>query len=127
MRKPFGGTKFSSPYGRPTKPEDRPATRRMDLENSLCDAIRDRVQVEFTYDGEDRVFEPCAVFHSLKHKVNVSGQVVQNLTDPAGKLGPHDFEIGKIDTLRITGRKFTPDPRFDRTHAKYRNGIICSI
>ena len=127
MRKPFGGTKFSSPFGRPTRPEDQPAARRTDLETKLCTAIRESVQVEITYDGEVRVYEPCAVFHSPKHKVNVAGQQIKNLTNPADKLGPRDFEIGRIETLRVTAMRFTPDPRFDRTHAKYRNGIICPI
>jgi hypothetical protein len=127
MRKPFGGTKYRSPFGRPTKSDDPPVARRLDLEAKLCTAIREKVQVEFTYDGKARVYEPCAVFHSLRHKVNVAGEQVNNFTDPTDKLGPHDFEIGKIENLRVTDRKFTPALGFDRAHSKYRNGIICSI
>ena len=107
------------------------ADRRFDFEQVLCQAIRARAQVEITYKTElaVRVVEPYAIFHSPKDatKVCLSGNQVRNFGDPFDKLGPRDFEVRLIGTLRVTDLAFLPDPRFSHTSAKYRNGIICSI
>jgi hypothetical protein len=106
-------------------------SRRFDLEQTLCQAIRDRAQVEMTYKTElaVRVVEPYAVFHSPKDatKVCLSCNQIRNFGDPFDKLGPRDFEVRLIGTLRVTDTKFVPDPRFFHTSAKHRNSIICSV
>ena len=75
-----------------------------------------------------RVVEPYAVFHSPKDatKVWLSGNQIRNFGDPFDKLGPRDFEVRLIGTLRVTNTTFIPDPRFGQTSAKHLNGL-CSI
>ena len=105
--------------------------RRLDLEQVLCQAIRARAQVEMTYKTElaVRVVEPYAVFHSPNNaaKVCMSGNQIRNFGDPFDKLGPRTFEVGLISTLRVTDTTFVPDPRFDHSHTKDQNGVLCSI
>ena len=107
------------------------AGRRFDFEQTLCQAIRARSQVEMTYRNElaVRVVEPYAVFHSPKDATEVilSANQIRNFGDPFDKLGPGDFEVRLIGTLRVTNNTFIPDPRFCQTSARYRNGIFCSI
>ena len=107
------------------------AGRRFDFEQALCQAIRARSQVEMTYENElaVRVVEPYAVFHSPKDATEVflSANQIRNFGDPFDKLGPRDFEVRLIGTLRVTNTTFIPDPRFCQTSARYRNGIFCSI
>jgi hypothetical protein len=102
------------------------AGRRFDFEQALCQAIRARSLVEMTYANElaVRVVEPYAVFHSPKDatKVCLSGNQIRNFGDPFDKLGPRDFEVRLIGTLRVTNTTFIPDPRFGQSSAK-----LCSI
>ena len=106
-------------------------SRRFDLEQTLCQAIRAHAQVEMTYKTElaVRVVEPYAVFYSPSDATSVcmAGNQIRNFGDPFDRLGPRNFEVRLIATLRVTGTTFVPDPRFCQTSAKYRNGIICSI
>jgi hypothetical protein len=109
----------------------RQPSRRFDLEQTLCQAIRDRAQVEMTYKTElaVRVVEPYAVFHSPKDatKVCLSCNQIRNFGDTFDTLGPRVFEVRLIGTLRVTDTTFHPDPRFCQPSAKYRNSIICSV
>ena len=107
------------------------AGRRLDFEQALCQAIRAHAQVEMTYKTElaVRVVEPYAVFYSPSDatKVCMAGNQIRNFGDPFDQLGPRNFEVRLIGTLRVTDTTFVPDPRFCQTSAKYRNGILCSI
>ncbi len=106
--------------------------RRHDWEGVLCEAIAKGVSVELRYDGTDgidrafREYGPAAVYRSGDDagRICVSGEVISNPDEPQ-KIGPCTFEVGKIIDLRLTVRRFQPDPRFDPSAAKYRNGIIC--
>ena len=125
VRKPRNA--FGFPAAKSSKPADEPAPRNSNYENMICGAIRDRLRISFTYKDEVRLFEPHAVFTTSKGKTCVAGNEVRNLSDPTDQLGPHDFEIGRMSYLSLTDTNFTPDPRFDRTHATYRLGILCSV
>lgn len=116
-------------FGAKSSAEKEPAPRDMARESKLCSAIAKRVRVTLHYEDDAfaRTFEPHAVYHTSKGKVCVSGNMTANPNDPADKLGPHNFEVGRLRSLSITDDKFIPDPRFDRHDAKYRHGIICSI
>lgn len=107
------------------------AGRRFDFEQTLCQAIHARCQVEITYENElaVRVIEPYAVFHSEEDATGVflSGNQIRNFGDPFDKLGPREFQVRRIRTLRATDTTFLPDPRFCQTSARYQNGILCSI
>lgn len=125
---PFGGwppklrkpRKPRNPFAA-AKPEERPAPRKLSVENLLCQAIAERMTVSLFYDDDivARLFEPHAVYHSTKNKVCVSGN------QPGD--GPKNLEVGKIRNAQCTGDKFQSDPRFDRLDPKYQNGVICSI
>ena len=99
-------------------------SRRFDLEQTLCQAIRARAQVEMTYKTElaVRVVEPYAVFYSPSDATSVcmTGNQIRNFGDPFDRLGPRNFEVRLIATLRVTDTTFVPDPRFCQTSAKYR-------
>ena len=102
--------KLSVKPGPPRLPQQ--PSRRFDLEQTLCQAIRARAQVEITYKTElaVRVVEPYAVFHSPKDatKVCLSGNQIRNFGDPFDKLGPRDFEVRLIGTLRVTDTTSSP-------------------
>ena len=126
------GKKFKPAKPKAVKAPLPAAPRNRGFETILCEAIRHGVTVELRYDGTDgidrsnREFGPAVVHYSTANaaRVCVSGQVLNNSDEPS-KIGPCDFEVGKIVSLSLTDRPFKPDPRLDLTNAKFRNGIIC--
>lgn len=122
----------TSPFGAwPPKPKkqknpfapvksDTPAMRKPAFEQLLCQAIRSRTFVELRYEDDitERMFAPDVVYPTSKLKVCVSGRQMGTL-----ELEPHTFEVGKIKSLSLTERTFTPDPRFNLADPRYRNRI----
>ncbi|WP_334150949.1 hypothetical protein [Hyphomicrobium sp.] len=119
----------TSPFRKTSKPTKPPAPRNTVLEQALCNAIAKRLRVSLQYEDDmlARTFEPHAVYHTSTGKVCVAGNVTANPNDYSDKLGPHNFEVGRIRSVRATEAKFIPDPRFDRHDAKYSNGILCAV
>jgi hypothetical protein len=107
----------------PPKPADTPAPRKEGFERTLCGAIRSKLLVELRYEDDiaARVFAPDVVYRSSKGKICTSGRLFNALGTE-----PHTFEVGKIKTLAVTDRPFTPDPRFNLFDPKYRDRI-CPI
>ena len=123
--RPFG-TKGRKKAAKPKEPS---ASRNTHFENKFCEAIKHHLVVTLRCEGDtlDRTFAPHAVFHSTQDKVCVSGTQLRN----PEKFGDDDearyFEIGKVGSMTLTDRKFTPHPWFNRFDDQYRNGIICSV
>lgn len=125
--------KSSSPFGAyraariPSTVDAAP--RNLSLEQLICKAIRQRVILELKYqdDALFRSFEPTAVYRTSQHKVFVSGVQIKNRNDLLDNSGPHNFEVGLIKDVRLTGISFSPGSRFNRLDPRYRNGVICSI
>lgn len=111
------------------KAEMAPVARNRVYEAQLCQAIAQKVRVQLKYadDLAYRTYEPYCVFTSTRGKVCVSGTQVINPEKPSDAWEPHNFEVGRIASLLLTGTNFKPDARFDPMDAKYQNGIICKI
>ncbi|ESQ93313.1 hypothetical protein ABAC460_01010 [Asticcacaulis sp. AC460] len=105
------------------------ATRNVEHEQALCQAITAGVQVIIRYDNgkNDRTFEPFAVYYTAKERtrVSVSGVQVRDSAKPNGPSTPQAFDVAKITRITVTGKKFRPDPRFTPTDRLYANGILC--
>lgn len=106
--------------------EQRPAPRRLEYEQLLCNAIRAGMAVELRYqkagempDRDFRTFGPDVVYHSEQEKTCVSGEQV------SGRPAPRNFEIGRIVDLRISTQQYRPSNVIDYTQKKYRNGVVC--
>jgi len=99
------------------------------IRDLLCKAIRQRSVVELRYqqDGLFRKFEPHAVYYSTKDNMCVSGTQIQNLNKPTDENEPRIFDLSDIREVRLTTLAFMPDPRFNRSDPRYKNGIICSV
>ncbi len=105
------------------------ASRNIETENILCEAIKLRriVSFRYKYDLRSREFAPFAVYQSPVGKICVSGEIIKNPNDLTNRLGPYNFEIGLMYGLSLTPEIFVPNPRFNRNDAKYRSGVICSV
>ena len=125
--------KSSSPFGAykaarmPSSVDAAP--RDFNLEQLICKAIRQRVILELKYEDDAlfRSFEPTPVYRTSQDKVCVSGVQMKNRNDLLDNSGPHNFEVGLIKDVRLTGISFSPGSRFNRLDPRYRNGVICSI
>lgn len=109
----------------PAKKVERPAPRNAAWEGSLCTAIRNAVLVELRYENDAfaRSFAPYVVYRTGNGKVCVFGMQIGNTAAPNDRSDPHNFEVGKIRALNLTGTKFQRDPQFNLSQAKYRNRI----
>lgn len=127
--------KKSKGYGgwmTPAKPAKAPAAPRdFGHERTLCDAIGKLAVVELKYkdDMQWRTFQPHCVHHSSddQAQVNVYGEMTSNPNEPNAKLGPRNFEIGRLTAIRITDAKFERPREFDRFAALFKAGIICCV
>jgi hypothetical protein len=99
------------------------------VQNLLCKAIQEKRVVELRYQQDSffRKFEPHAVYYSTKDNICVSGTQTQNLNKPLEESEPRIFDLSEIREARLTPLAFTPDPRFNRSDPRYKNGIICSV
>lgn len=94
------------------------------LEQTLCNAIRNGVLVELTYedDFQSRAYAPYVVYRTSTGKICVFGMQV-NPSAPNNRDDPHNFEVGKIKRVNLTATQFQRDPRFDLSSARYRDRI----
>jgi len=116
--------KQRNPFDPPKRP-DPPALRNAAWEGSLCTAIRNSVLVELRYENDifRRLYAPYVVYRTGAGKVCVFGMQVGNPALPNDRSDPHNFEVGKIAALNLTGTKFERDPQFNLAEARYRNRI----
>lgn len=106
-----------NPFAKP-KAEDEPAPRRMEIEQSLCEAIERHVLVSLYYEDDiaPRLFSPSVVYRTTKDKICAYG--IQQGD------GPHNFEVGKMRNVQLTETKYAPEP-INRLDDRYRNGVLC--
>ncbi|MFC1913058.1 hypothetical protein ACFLX7_02545 [Chloroflexota bacterium] len=93
----------------------------------ICDAIRNRSVLEFTYDGHHRIVEPHAYGLSLRRKevircyqiggTSCSGEV------PAWKLG----EVVRIESLVVTKKHFVGERIGYAKGDKSMSTIFCEL
>ena len=118
---------------RPNKPKkaDPAATRNLILEQQLCQAISALNVVELKYEQELqwRTFEPHCVHTSSvdPNQVNVYGNLTADPNKPNPKLGPRNFEVGKVSAINITNAKYQFPAEFDRFAPLFKGGIICCV
>lgn len=107
----------------PIKPkkESRPATRRLDLEKTLCGAIKEQKVVRVRYKNEfhSRTFEPYIIYKSPEEKIFVRGIQTKDDSKPLKPVEKHCFEIGLINSLSITDNTFNPDTKFSSFGKEY--------
>jgi len=118
----------TSPFGSPPKKaSEPPAPRNIAFETTLCNAIRNGVLVELRYEDDAfaRAYAPYVVYRTATGKYCAFGMQV-NKTNPNDRNDPHNFEVGKMRSVTLTTTKFTRDPRFNLSDAKYRNRV-CPI
>jgi len=118
-------------YKPPREPKEPAAPRDVSTERTLCEAIASLSVVELKYKDDLlwRRYEPHCVHHSSadQSQVNVYGELTADPNTSNLKLGPRNFEVGRITAIRITDAKFQRPREFDRFAALYSAGIICSL
>lgn len=126
-------TKKSTPWGsfgqKQPKKQESPASRRLDFESTLCEAVRKRLVVRLRYKSELnwRTYEPHAVFHSPTGKILAVGTQTRDDSSPLNAPEPRNFEVGLIGQISITDETFNPDPRFSSFGEDYGHGVICAV
>src|SRR3546814_9233751 len=113
-----------------TRPTSQPDPRRLDLEQQRCDAIQSRLVVELRYKSETqfRDFHPYSVYQATtSQKVLVYGKQTKDHAEPFKAPDGHNFEVGLINGMRVTGQHFEPDPRLNPFAAKGKLGTICGF
>lgn len=112
------------------KKESRPAIRRLDLEKTLCDAIKEQKIVHLRYGNEfhSRTFEPYIIYKSSTDKILVHGIQTKDDSKPLKPAKKHNFEIGLINSLSITDNIFSPDTKFSSFEKEYSSlYVFCAI
>jgi predicted DNA-binding transcriptional regulator YafY len=115
--------KLGAAFGSNDWEADKPPERRPDLEQSLCEAIRQRRLIHLLYqdDLKPRIFAPYILFHARRGRVCVAGY-------QAALGGMRTFSLHKVQRIEITDDPFMPDPNFNSSSADFgHSGIICSV
>ena len=102
---------------------DEPPERRPDLEELICEAIRQRRLLHLSYDSDlkARIFAPYILFHDRRGRVCVAGY-------QAALGGMRTFSLHKVQRVEITDDPFMPDPNFSSASVDFgHEGIICSV
>ena len=81
------------------------------------------VELRYEDDVFERSYAPYVVYRTNTGKVCVFGMQVGNTAAPNDRTDPHNFEVGKIRSLNLTGTKFQTDPQFSLAQPKYRDRI----
>jgi predicted DNA-binding transcriptional regulator YafY len=86
------------------------------FQDTLCEAVRNRLVVEIRYDDDRsyRQFEPHIVYRSTQDNVLVGGTQTHNPEKPQEQDAPRNFDLDKIRDVKITDRTFTPHHLFNR-------------
>jgi molybdenum cofactor cytidylyltransferase len=105
---------------------DRPSDYARMLESPICQAIRTRTTLEFTYDGNYRVVEPHVLGTTAKGNVVLRAFQVGG----ASASGPLDawrlFDVALMTNLRATPNKFTgPRPGYNPVDPAMRVVSCC--
>lgn len=112
------------------KKESRPAAQRLDLEKTLCGAIKEKKVVRLRYKNEfhSRTFEPYIIYKSPADKILVRGIQTKDDSKPLKPAEKHCFEIGLINSLSITDNTFNPDTKFSSFEKEYSSrSVFCAI
>ena len=112
------------------KKESRPATRRLDLEKTLCEAIKEQKVVRLRYKNEfhSRTFEPYIIYNSSTDKILVGGTQTKDDSEPLKPAKKRYFEIGLVNSLSVTDNTFNPDTKFSSFGKEYSSlYVFCAI
>jgi len=96
--------------------------------NALDDAIHDRFEIEFTYDGQPRIVQPAAHgLHKDTGKESLRGYQIGGRSNSRNPPLWDMFTVSKISDLVITDRKFPDDPRFYSRGDKHLRVIYAEL
>jgi len=103
--------------------------RNITLEKQLSDAIKKHEVVRLQYKRQNyyRTIEPYIIYRSTQDNILLGGTQTVDDSQPLKPPEPHNFEIELISTLKITGKAFDYDEKFNPSAKEYRNGIFCVI
>lgn len=105
-----------------------PASAGFDFEEMLRQAIHGRAALLLRREGDEgeRLFEPYILYRSRMGSLRLAGQQV--VPAPGGpRREPRVIDVATILALRLSDRRFEPDPRFDATDPRYQFGILCHV
>ncbi|MCW5729585.1 MAG: hypothetical protein KIT20_02415 [Alphaproteobacteria bacterium] len=106
----------------------QPAPAGFDFADMLRQAIHARAALLLRREGDDaeRLFEPYILYRSRMGSLRLAGQeLVQGVT--GARREPRVIDVATILALRLSDRRFEPDPRFDATDPRYQFGILCHV
>lgn len=86
-----------------------------ELSSQICEAIRSKRILTFTYDGLYREIEPHIYGTSSQDKETVNGHQTAGQSH-SGSLGWRAFDVQKIQALQVSQATFAaPRPTYKRT------------
>lgn len=92
------------------------------VQQTLCEAIRGRQVVKFSYDRESRTVEPYAVFQASTG--NTLLFCLQRINTVQSE--PKYFNLNRISSVETVGT-FTQDNAFSTRNLRFCNRVICSV
>lgn len=116
----------------PTKPKKEigPASRRTDLDNTLCQAIRSKITVRLHYKNETyfRTLEPYIIYQHSHGKICVAGVQTRDNSKLSHVPEWREFEIDHSDSILLTQETFKLDPNFSSFTGKFaRYEVMCAV
>lgn len=97
------------------------------METKICEAIRERLLIEFIYDGQVRIVEPyiLGVHKDTSCKVMLAYQVgghIENENAPLWKL----YKVDKMGKMKLTEDKFSILRKGYKIDDKRFSKILCN-
>lgn len=98
------------------------------MKDIICKAIKDRVVIQFVYDGEIRVVEPFVLgYHKdtgnlVLRSYRVGGYSKSN-QEPPWRL----FDTTKISNLEVTSRESQSSREYYNPNDKHMSTILCNV
>jgi hypothetical protein len=81
---------------------------------AICEAIGNKVVIEFSYSGSLRIVEPQCHGTSTAGNEVLRGFQIKNYSKPSESPSNKLFEVSKISALKQTGKTFSkPGPHYN--------------
>jgi len=96
--------------------------------SALTEAIKARLEIEFTYDGHHRVVRPAAHgTHIDTGNESLRGYQVAGTSKTRMPPLWDMFTVSKIVNLKVTQRRFDEDPEFYKRGDKHMGTIFAEL
>lgn len=98
------------------------------MKENICNAIKDRLVIQFKYDGENRIVEPFVLgYHkdtgNLVLRSYRVGGYSKSDNEPPWRL----FDITKISSLKITSTLAQSSREYYNPNDKHMSTILCNL